>query len=82
MTESMHDKVVVVIGATSGIERASALDFARHGVPLHRVGVVLCRTLNADDKLVREEINTNLRPFVVRLVHRADAVPHRGYLCF
>ncbi len=80
MTESMHGKVVVVIGATSGIERASALDFARHGVPLHRVGVVLCRTL--DDKLAWEEIDTTLRPFGVRLVHRADAAPQRGYLCF
>ena len=76
MTESMHGKVAVVARATSGIGRASALDLPdMASMSLHRVGVVLCRTLNADDKLVQEEINTTLRPFVVRLVHPGGCGP-------
>ena len=32
MTQSMENKVAVVTGATSGIGRASVVDFAKHGV--------------------------------------------------
>ena len=32
MTQSMQDKIAVVTGATSGIGRASVVDFATHGV--------------------------------------------------
>jgi NAD(P)-dependent dehydrogenase (short-subunit alcohol dehydrogenase family) len=51
--KNLHDKVVVITGAASGIGRATALAFAREGARLHLVDVA-ADALEETARLVRE----------------------------
>lgn len=50
MAKSLSQQIVVIVGASSGIGRATALEFARRGASV----VVAARTVSALDSLVQE----------------------------